>query len=71
MLPSQTSENTIMSKSKTNFQDKFTRQAAKAQKGIRKNSEIRIMNEEKSEYAIRGIRVKNAGFTLIELLFVV
>jgi len=59
-----------MSKSKTNFLDKFSRQAAKAQKGIRKNAEIRIMREEKSDYVVKGIRVKNAGFTLIELLFV-
>lgn len=59
-----------MSKSKTPFQDKFSRKASKGQNGARKRAEIRIMREERTEYVVKGIRVKNAGFTLIELIFV-
>jgi len=59
-----------MSKSKPNFSDKFTRKASRQQNDAKKRAEVRIMREERTEYVVRGIRVKNAGFTLAELIFV-
>jgi hypothetical protein len=49
-----------MSKSKTPLLDKFTRNASKGQHGAKKRAEVRIMKEERTEYVVKGVRIKNA-----------